>query len=205
MPDELIQSQTPGSATSESGAPPAPNPQASPASPAAPEGAAPAPGAAVREAAPSSLTLEDVKAPEGSVALSDGLRSDFLTVMNNAGLSAKDRATKLLDLQARAADEITKNWMDTWTAAQEKSAEEVRQHYGNKLDATMASCAKVLDAYGGPELRQALDISGMGNNLVFFQFLEKIAGHLNEGSPVVSGSIRTGEDLAKSLYPSMKG
>lgn len=128
--------------------------------------------------------------------------------MNDDKLPANERAQKLIDLQtnfAKSQDEAaTKLWetqQDTWR--NEVAADP--EVGGDKLDATMASIAKVVLEYGTPEIAEILTNTGAGNNIHVVKMMSKIAKALNEGTGHVPGAPPPDErSAAQKLFPSMK-
>lgn len=162
----------------------------------------PVPAPAVEGAA--ALSIDDIVVPEGFTPLSEDLRKGFVDTLNDPALDAKGRMEALLGLQQKAAEEIAKGMMDTWTAQQEADVAEIKTAYGAKLDDTLVSCAKVLDTFGSPELRKVLDETGAGNKKPVVDFLIKVAAQMTEGSHVASTAPQQGTDVARKLYPSME-
>ena len=153
------------------------------------------------------LTVEDIVLPEG-FAPAPELQQEFVDVMNDADLSAKDRATALIALQAKALTAASEASSAAWTEMQDKWRTEVKADpafSGEKLTTAVASVAKLISEYGTPELNGVFDLTGAGNNIHVIKFLSNIAGKLTEGS-FTAGSPAGGEASAASLlYPSMKG
>ena len=58
---------------------------------------------------------------------------------------------------------------------------------GKNLEKTAAACAKVLDEYGGKGVREALDMSGMGNNPELVRWIFNVSKALTEGGPLPAG------------------
>ena len=153
------------------------------------------------------LTVEDIVLPEG-FAPAPELQQEFVDVMNDADLSAKDRASALIALQAKALTAASEASSAAWTEMQDKWRTEVKADpafSGEKLTTAVASVAKLISEYGTPELNGVFDLTGAGNNIHVIKFLSNIAGKLTEGS-FTAGSPAGGEASAASLlYPSMKG
>jgi len=156
--------------------------------------------------APEPLTMESIKLPEG-FTVDEEISNNFLEVMNDAKLTPGERAQKLIDLQAglmaKAAEANYKAWSDMQTQWQD----EVRadpEIGGEKLAPALGEISKLVDTYGSPELRQALDLTGAGNNPHVIKFLHKIAKDLGEGGPVLGAPSQSKDSLADRLYPSMK-
>lgn len=76
---------------------------------------------------------------------------------------------------------------------------------GANFDAMRATVAKVLDdpAFADPGLRQALDMTGAGNNPAVIRTLYRLAKAVTEGGPVRPGApAAPRKSAAQTLYPS---
>lgn len=176
--------------------PPADDPPAQP-----PAGDPPAPPPA-SEAAP--LTREALTLPEG-VNFDEAQMNDALALLNNSELPAAERASKLMELHAKALEAHTNKLAEDWIAEQKKSADAIRSDPdigGANLPASEALFAKVLSEFGDDELTQDIVSSGLGNKLSFARFLVKIGKITGEGKPLV-GEPTSSESLsrAQKLYP----
>lgn len=211
-------STEPGNNPSPSDPPSLINPQqpAPPADPNAPPAAAPAPNPSdppkagdppkQEPAAPEPLTLEQIKFPEGFTVDEDASKG-FLEVMNDDKLTGAERAQKLVDLQTGLMQKMAEANYAEWTAMQTQWQDEVRADPdigGDKLEPALGEISKLVDRYGSPELRQAFDLTGAGNNRHVIKFLHKIAKDLGEGGPVLGAPSQSKDSLADRLYPSMK-
>lgn len=77
---------------------------------------------------------------------------------------------------------------------------------GDKLQATLATTKKVMDTFGTPELKEALEKSGYGNHPAFIKFVHQVGTHLSEDVFVKGGNTApNAEDagVASRLFPSM--
>jgi hypothetical protein len=157
--------------------------------------------------APTPLTSEDITLPEDLV-INEGLRDEFLTLLNDDKLSGKERAQALIDLQVKAMREASEAGSQEFADMQTKWRDEVKadaEFAGEKLQPALGRIGRLLTEYGTEELNGVLDLTGAGNNVHMVRFLNNIAGKLVEGGPV-SGSPRTQEtSAAQRLFPSMKG
>lgn len=150
------------------------------------------------------LTAEDITLPEG-VTISEDLRDEFLSVMNNRELSPKDQMQSLIDLQMKAAQAASEASSQAWTDMQTTWQDEVRADYGDNLVPTVGRIQKLVSEFGSPELTSVFDLTGAGNNLHVIKFLDKIATQLTEGGPVTGSPAASEATAAQKLFPSMKG
>jgi hypothetical protein len=153
------------------------------------------------------LTAEDLTfAPETSIDA--GLRDEFLAVVNDRKLAPKELANKLVDLQAKAAQLQQAKSVEVYEQLQTEWQNEVRADKdvgGDKLEGVLGGISKVVDKYGSAELRQMMDLTGVGNNLHMVRFLNKVSAVLNEpgfvpGSP--AGGVQ--KSAAELIYDKTK-
>ena len=153
------------------------------------------------------LTQEDLVLPEGFTADPE-LQTEFLDVMNNQELSAKDRATALLNLQAKLMTKASEAGSLEWDNMQTQWKDEVKADPvigGDKMRPALDSVSKLVTEYGSPELAGVFDITGAGNNVHVIKFLYTLSQKLTEGVPVQGLPSSANGDAASRLYPSMKG
>lgn len=155
------------------------------------------------------LTLEALKLPEGAT-LDKTLTDKFLGVMNDGAMTPAARAQALIDLQAEASVAASERASQLWEEQRQTWRDEIKADKeigGAKLDENLGQISKLIDAYGSPELRQAFDVTGAGDNPHIVKFLAKVAALHSESTPtsgkppVSSGNAH--ENLAAKLYPSM--
>lgn len=173
--------------------PPAEPPK--PAEPAAPE----APKA---PEAPAPLAETDIKLPEGFTLDEKGL-DPFLGVMNDSKLTPQERAQKLIDMQIEREKAIAEkgqrdfadlraSWVDTVKKDPELG--------GAKFDTTMANIGRVMDKYADQEARDALGITGAGDNPAIVRMFNKMAADLTEPGPAPGQPGGDQRSLADKLY-----
>lgn len=153
------------------------------------------------------LTAEDISFPEG-MEVPDELRDEFLTVINDAELSPKDRAQALINLQAKAAQQASETASQAFAAQQQQWQDEVRadpQLGGANFDATIKGISRLVDQYGNDDFVAAMAATGAGNNIHVVRFFHQLAQKLNEPAPVTGQPVAQQGDAASRLFPSMKG
>lgn len=159
------------------------------------------------EAAPAPLTAESFKLPEGA-QLSPEALGDFVKVANDAGIKPEfaqqflDIGAKLLQQQAAASIAEGQKLNESWAA-------EIKNNpinAGSKLTENLAAISKVIDSFGDPGLRDALNLTGAGNHPAIFNTFLKISQALGEGKPATgSPPASAPKDLASIMYPSQQG
>ena len=115
---------------------------------------------AASEAAPEvlALTAEDISIPEG-MTIPDEIRDEFLGIVNDPEMNAKDRAQALIDLQAKAAEEASEAASLQFQEQQRQWQDEVKNDPelgGAKFQATLAGISRLVDQYGNDEFVSAM-------------------------------------------------
>lgn len=175
------------------------------AAPAAPETtqteAAPAAPEAPAEVAP--VEYKDMKLPEG-IAADDPLVAIGAEELSKLGIP-QDKAEALLATVAPKLAEQLAAPYKAWNTMQQEWQGKIKadpDFGGDKLNGTLVGIAKVIDQFGGNDLRQALVATGAGNNPTIFRAFAQIAAHFTEGTPV-SGAAASTRDALAAMYPSM--
>ena len=127
-----------------------------------------------------------------TLTLPEGFKTDEKTMqglvetLSNAELTPQARAQALVDLHANALkaaqetatlawDNVTKEWHKSISADKELGSSPLKPE-------VKAVIAKALDQFGSPETKEALDITGAGNNPHIVKIFYKMAKLLTEGS-----------------------
>ena len=158
--------------------------------------------AASEPGVPVTLTAEAIKFPE-DFSVADDVRDEFLGIMNNAEMEPGARAQSLIDLQAKLMREASEAGSRTWDELQTTWQDEVKadpEIGGPKLESTLLGIGKLVQEYGTPELREAFNITGAGNNPHVIRFLSKISAVLSEGRPVSGTPPAAPRSTADKIY-----
>lgn len=148
------------------------------------------------------VTVEDIVLPEGMTAEPE-LMKEFVDLVNNSELSAKDRATALIDLQVKAMTAASEASSAAWNDMQKQWQDEVKAEFGDRLVTSLASINSLVTEHGDEKLIEAFAVTGAGNNVHVIKFLSTISNLLTEGK-FASGSPGGQEKTAaQRLYPSM--
>lgn len=180
-----------------------PKPEPTPTDPPKANDADPKPGDEPKPSA-EPLKAEDIVIPEG-FEVDEGLRDKFLEVANKHGLS-KEVAADLVKLQSEAAEAFSARGNELWQQTQEQWQTDARNDPeigGTKLDENLATCARLLDKFGNDKLREAFDLTGIGNHPEMIRFLAKVGANFREGSLITGDPGASGQSVAARLYPSM--
>jgi len=151
---------------------------------------------------------ETFKPPEG-LTLDPETFGKFSEIAKSSGMSHAT-ATSLMDLyHSVASTQETKN-LEAWKTTREGWVTEVkadREVGGSNLDEVKRTVAKVLDNpdLTDPKFREALEITGIGDNPAAVRTLYRWAKALTEGGPVTGDapSRRTPRSLAEVMYPNL--
>jgi hypothetical protein len=145
--------------------------------------------------------------PEG-LEVTDELKTTLADLSSKHKVSGEAMADLVKmhhEMVSQTADKLSREVEETWGNTLNEWKGQVTQHYGDNLQTVMGKCGKVLDEYGTPELRQALDMTGLGNHPELFKFIERVADAVGEATPVpASGDPAPARTQGyESLYPSM--
>lgn len=124
---------------------------------------------------------EDVKVPAGDPAF-----VEFADITRKHGLP-QDAAQEYVDLYAKtvksAADKPYQMWRDTQKGWQDEVMADPEMG-GKNFDNVRRTIGTVLNEYGDPKVRQALDFTGAGNNPAIIRTFYRMAKALAEPGPV---------------------
>lgn len=149
------------------------------------------------------LKWDALALPE-NLEVPEDVQTEFLGIVNDGALSAKDRAEKTLQLHVRMMESAATEMERVWGETQEKWRSEtlaLPEFSGGKSEAALAEVSRLVNRYGGPEVRKAFDLTGAGNHPAIVQFLYKMAKDFNE-QPPVSGApvIEEARSRAERIY-----
>lgn len=186
-----------------------PNPNPPPPEPNPPKGTTEPPPEKTDDKTPSAvdpeaLTFDKLTVPEG-IDVTNPLGEKFLGILNNKDLTPADRANQLLGLQTELAKQIEEHNAQSWLDlnSQWQSAL-IKEHGEDKLEAHLSKMGGLIKAYGADrtgqfkagsatgvdvpnyekDLRDALTMTGAGNNPHIVNFMIWAANQLGEGSPL---------------------
>lgn len=151
------------------------------------------------------LTPEALTFPEGAV-VDEGLRSEFLTVLNNQDLTPAERAQELVNLHLKTTQQASDQSSAAWDTVQTQWQEQTRadpEIGGDKLEGVLNVVSKAVDKFGSPELRDVMTLTGAGNHPTIIKFIYEMAKNFEEGGPVSGAAASGGQTLADKMYPSM--
>lgn len=146
----------------------------------------------------------DFKLPDG-VEMDKAMLEGFLPVAKELGLS-QEAAQKLVDFQSqyvahaqKAQQEAYDNMLQDWVNA----AKADKDIGGPAFNENVGFAAKAIKQFGTPELRAALDATGVGNHPEFIRVFAKIGKAMSEDKFHVSNAEPAAgpKSLAERLFP----
>lgn len=162
------------------------------------------------ETPPVAFDAEKIEFPEGLEK--NEYFDKFTELAKTEGLS-QDTAQKLMGLYGEALKFANKAITDPWIAQNEKWVAEAKadpEFGGDKFDGMRTTIAKALDdpALSDPKFREALDMTGAGNNPAVIRTLYRWATRLTEGGSVAGnppprdaqGNVGGRPDAATAIY-----
>jgi hypothetical protein len=159
------------------------------------------------------LDIKALKLPEGFQADEKAL-GDFATLLQDSKLSPQERAQKLFDMHQQTLKSAAEGPIRFWEETQQKWQSEVaaNKEFGSGdvksplKPEVVSQVAKVIDQFGGDDLRQALYFTGAGNNPAVIKAFVNIAKQLTEGRHVGGiGPAAPPKSAAEIMYPGLKG
>jgi len=146
--------------------------------------------------------------PEGFVA-DDALLGSAKSLFAELGIPA-DKAQPLVDFYAKAATDAAAANAAAFTAQQTEWLAEINampEFQGEARATSLQAIGRVLDEYGSPEAKAALDAYGMGNNPALARLFHNVAKALSEGTIVpasrpAAGARQAPRSVGEMLYPS---
>lgn len=148
------------------------------------------------------LALDALALPEGfSFEGADAEATQFLELVNGAKLP-KEEAEALLGLHAKFLERAASQMETAWDELQNNWRAEVEAlpEVAKNPALAQANIAKILDKYGSEEARQALDVTGAGNNPHVVKMFLKLAADLAEQPPVSGAISPTSRSREQRIY-----
>lgn len=142
----------------------------------------------------------DLKMPEG-VELDKDAADEFTTIAKELKLD-QGSAQKLADIGAKMAQrrvEQHAKLVESWVE-QVKTDKEIG---GDRLEENLGVARKALETFGTPELKDVLNMSGLGNHPEVIKAFVKAGKAISEDKFVKGAPPGAQTDPAKKLFPSM--
>ncbi|CAI0712139.1 Uncharacterised protein [Serratia quinivorans] len=149
---------------------------------------------AEKDKKPAAPEKYEFAAPEGQELDANAL-SVFEPIAKELGLT-QEQAQKLVDIYPQIQQQQAEAWskqVAEW-GEQVKADKEIG---GDKFTASVGLAQRALDQFGNPELREYLQVSGLGNHPALVRFCTKVGKSMAEDSFVVpnQGGQRSAADI----------
>lgn len=157
--------------------------------------------AKAKEGAPEAY---EFKVPEG-MTLDQKVVEEFTPLAKELGLS-QENAQKMVDLYASQVQKFHQAQLDNWRNTLDEWASSVKADKeigGENYDTSVRHARAAIQKFGGQELRDVLNASGMGANPELVRVFARIGKAMAEDQIVLGGKESGPTDVAKILYPSM--
>lgn len=146
-------------------------------------------------------TAYEFKTPEG-MQLDDAAASEWAVAARELGLdqSAAQKAVDIVANMVRRQQESQSRLVASW-AEQSQGDTEIG---GDRLQENLGVARKALEMFGTPELRDVLNMTGLGNHPEIIRAFYRAGKAISEDA-FVSGSPRRADDMdaAKRMFPTM--
>lgn len=149
-----------------------------------------------------------LKLPEGFKADEATMKS-AIEILTNEKLAPQDRMQKLVDFHAAELKKASETSSKYWAEQQTKWQDEAKVTYGPEpaKSPKIVAVAKMIDSLGekpASGLRDALEMSGMGNHPAIIAAFVALADRLGEPRHLQGGPAGAPKDPAQAFYPDMK-
>lgn len=121
---------------------------------------------------------EGLQLPE-DLNLPGGALEDFKELSRELGLSC-EQVQKLLDFETRYARTGAQNGEEEKRQIVERWAEQTKVLYGARCEEEISLAVRAANAFGGPELRDLLEATGLGNHPVIVRTFNEIGKSISE-------------------------
>lgn len=157
------------------------------------------------EATPKAPEAYDFKAPEGVESLDAKLVEAFSPLAKKLDLT-NEQAQELVNLAPQIQQRLAEQQAEAWGKQLEAWVGEVKADKdigGDNLPASMASAQKVMQQFGTPELKEALEQTGMGNHPELVRLFVKVGKAISEDGIVAGVSGGGTQSMAQRMFPNM--
>lgn len=145
----------------------------------------------------------EFKLPEGA-QLDEALVGEFTPLAKELNLS-QEGAQKLVDLYAKTQGAAHKAVAEHWDNLNKEWVGKVnsdKEYGGADLDKNVAIAKKAIDTFGTPELKDALNLTGVGNHPEIVRFFYRVGKAISDDKfDTGTGKSNAAVSAAKLLYP----
>lgn len=138
--------------------------------------------------------------PDG-VQLDTAAADEFKGIAKEYGLT-QEQAQKVADIGAKMVQrqaEAHVSQVQAWVDAV-KTDKDIG---GDKLNENLAIARKTIDTFGSPELKEVLNVTGLGNHPEIVKLAYKIGKAISDDGFVRGGNTSSPKSAAEIMYPSM--
>lgn len=133
------------------------------------------------------------------LALSKSMsQGEFNTALSLFTESLSQQAAAAQAAQLQTFQDTQTDWL--------RQINELPELQGQRREGTENSIGKLLDEYGTPEVREIMNVAGVGNNPALVKMFIKLAAALGEGAPPPQGkppaAVKQVQSLVDVFYPS---
>lgn len=151
--------------------------------------------------------VDSLKAPEGFDILDANSVEELATQAKKMGLDAEG-AQAMLEFQSSAILKVVDAHNEQWDNTMNEWVEQARSDKdigGPKLEETLQNGRKALNTFGNNGLAALIDNTGLGNNVEFLRFMDKIGRAIQEDRIQFGGTSDTAtkKSAAELMYPTM--
>lgn len=143
--------------------------------------------------------------PEG-IAADGAVMDQFKATAKELNLP-QEAAQRVVALGAQLVQQTQQQMREAWTATQEAWVSTIKtdpEIGGAKMGERVAVAVKALDRFGSPELRKALNETGMGNHPEIVRAFYRVGLAISEDTLVTGKGGGAEASTASMFYPSMQ-
>ena len=144
-----------------------------------------------RPSDPKAYELPKLETPQGFPETPPETIDGFKQLSHDIGL-LPHQVKALYQWQHEQAVGNVKNHTDATATALRASEGELRKEYGKAFDGNLSAAQGLLKKFGGAEVIQALESTGLGNNPHMVRFMVKVARQFGEDGNTLVGDTQSG-------------
>lgn len=145
----------------------------------------------------------EFKFPEG-VQADEALLGEFTPLAKDLGLS-QEGAQKLVDLYTKTQTQMLQAQQERWEGLNKEWSDKStadKEYGGADLNKNVAIAKLAIDKFGTPELKEALNLTGVGNHPEVVRFFYRVGKAISDDKfDTGNGKAGVTKDPAKLLFP----
>lgn len=149
--------------------------------------------------------FDALKLPEG-IEIPDEAKAGFTGLVNEYKIPA-EAAQKLMDLYASQAKGSADAAVTAWKTMNDQWQSQIKTDLGDKFEPTLQSIGKLVNdpELTDPGFKEAMNLTGAGNNPAVIKTLAKWAARMTEGGYVAGAPASRGPSRPASLGEALYG